>query len=134
LGVALDEISLPEAAFAIPIADDAATITCANLVSQMPAIRNQQQRGTCVAHAALASFEHLLSKSGSFQDLSEQFLYWNCKRNDGIPTQPGTWLGVAMPLLQRDGCCDEPMWPYVGHDILATKGRARRRPVLCAQR
>jgi hypothetical protein len=55
LGVALDEISLPEAAFAIPIADDAATITCANLVSQMPAIRNQQQRGTCVAHAALVS-------------------------------------------------------------------------------
>ena len=55
--------------------------------------------------------------------MSEQFLYWNCKKNDGIPTQSGTWLGVAMPLLQRDGCCEEATWPYVGHDLVGNEGQ-----------
>ena len=92
-------------------------------MQQKPPIRNQQNRGTCVAHAALASYEHNLSLVGALQDLSEQFLYWNCKKHDGIQTQPGTWLGVAMPLLQRDGCCDEARWPYFGNDVQGNEGQ-----------
>ncbi|MBZ5627386.1 MAG: C1 family peptidase [Acidobacteriia bacterium] len=83
-----------------------------NLIPQMPPIRNQGERGTCVAHAALSAFEHSLNVNGSYVDLSEQFLYWNCKRNDGALNEEGTYLGVAWPLLQRDGCCTELKWPY----------------------
>jgi hypothetical protein len=123
LGVALELIELPETAFAIPFVDEPAITTCANHVAQMPPIRHQLQRGTCVAHAALAAYEHYLNISGAGRDLSEQFLYWNCKRSDGIPNSPGTWLGVAMPLLHRDGCCEEATWPYVGTDISGNEGQ-----------
>ena len=124
LGVAIERIQSPAVAFQIPILEDADTVTCANLVKQMPPVRDQQQRGTCVAHAALAAFEHRLGVAGAGRDLSEQFLYWNCKRHDGIPNQSGTWLGVALPLLHRDGVCEEPQWPYVGTDIPGNEGQA----------
>ena len=44
--------------------------------------------------------------------MSEEFLYWNCKQNDGIPIQEGTFLRNAFPLLRRDGVCDAMIWPY----------------------
>lgn len=122
LGVALDAIPQRMQAPFVPLVEDA-TAPCANHVAQMPAIRNQQQRGTCVAHAALAVFEHLLAVAGAGRDMAEQFLYWNCKQHDGIPQTSGTWLGVAMPLLQRDGCCEEVTWPYVGQDIVGNEGQ-----------
>lgn len=112
LGVDLDSVVRPSVAPMFTIASDPPAGQCANLVGQMPPIRNQGSRGTCVAHAALSAYEQFLGSSGAYQDLSEQFLYWNCKRSDGIPTSSGTWLGVAMPLLQRDGCCPEPTWNY----------------------
>ena len=55
LGVAIGDIPRAEAAYDIPFVDAAAVATCANHVAQMPSIRNQQSRGTCVAHAALAA-------------------------------------------------------------------------------
>lgn len=83
-----------------------------NWINQMSPIRDQGSRGTCVAHAALAVVEHYAGTQNRYQDMSEQFLYWNCKQNDGQPNSEGTYLGVAMPLLERDGCCLEPTWPY----------------------
>lgn len=87
-----------------------------NLADRMPPIRDQGNRGTCVAHAAVAAFEHYLIERGEQSreaiDLSEQFLYWNCKANDGDPNDEGTFLEVAMPLLFSDGCCLESIWPY----------------------
>lgn len=90
---------------------------CANHVAEMPPVRNQASRGTCVSFASLAAVEHWLGRNGAMQDLSEQFLYWNCKTNDGRPNSPGTFLGVAYPLLQRDGCCPEADWPYVSNPV-----------------
>lgn len=92
-----------------------------NLIPHMPAIRDQGNRGTCVAHAALACYEHTL---GAAQDLAEQFLYWDCKQHDGVPNQEGTWLGVAMPLLVRDGCCPEATWPYNPHPVVGNESQA----------
>lgn len=94
-----------------------------NMINDMPPIRNQESRGTCVAHAALSAYEHYLNVNGAFQDMSEQFLYWNCKRNDGIPNLSGTWLGVAIPLLKRDGCCLENTWSYNPIPIPGNEGQ-----------
>jgi C1A family cysteine protease len=94
-----------------------------NLIPQMPTVRNQESRGTCVAHAALASYEHYLYVQGAYQDLSEQFLYWNCKRNDGIPNLEGTWLAIAIPLLQREGCCLETTWSYIPLPVPGNEGQ-----------
>lgn len=123
LGVALDAIPQRMQAPFIPLVDAETSAQCANHVGQMPPVRDQQQRGTCVAHAALAVYEHLLGVAGAYRDMSEQFLYWNCKQHDGIPQSSGTWLGIAMPLLQRDGCCEEVAWPYVGHDVAGNEGQ-----------
>lgn len=122
LGVAIERLPRPAVApsIAVPAALPPANV---NLISAMPAIRNQETRGTCVAHAALSVYEHHLNILGAFQDLSEQFLYWNCKRNDGIPNDEGTWLAVAMPSLQRDGCCLEATWPYEPQPIAGNEGQ-----------
>lgn len=57
--------------------------------------------------------EHRLNRLGALNELSEQFLYWDCKQIDGIPNTSGTWLQVAFPLIFRDGICPEITWPYV---------------------
>ncbi len=115
LGVALDRIPPPIVAFALPAAPPAGPLpSSADLTAQMPPIRDQGHRGTCVAHAALAAVENLRTAQGAFVDMSEQFLYWDCKQNDGQPNSPGTFVGVGMPLLVNDGCCPEATWQYVG--------------------
>jgi hypothetical protein len=120
---------IPEDLFPAPVdgpsAGPATVVNAVNLVSQMPPIRDQQQRGTCVAHAVLAAFEHSIRSGplGPTADMSEQFLYWNCKANDGIPNLEGTWIRVAAPLLRRDGVCRESTWSYVGNPIPGNEGQ-----------
>ena len=98
-----------------PLGVPAATKADVNLLKLAPVswpIQDQGDRGTCVAHAAIASLEYYFMTSSSFRDMSEQFLYRNCKRNDGSPTVVGTWVSVAFSLLDRDGCCEEATWQY----------------------
>lgn len=87
----------------------------ANLVGQLPPLRDQGGRGTCVAHAALSVREQLETAAGSPTDinLSEQFVYWWCKQNDGIPKASGTYVSVAMRCLSEAGAPLEQVWPYV---------------------
>ncbi|HEX8452502.1 MAG TPA: C1 family peptidase [Longimicrobium sp.] len=73
-------------------------------------VRDQGQRGTCVAHAVVAcSEEHF-----RHDDLSEQHLYWGAKIRGGDPhpSDEGTLLRCARNALQREGVCDEGKWPY----------------------
>ena len=94
---------------------------------QMPPVRDQAYRGTCVAHAAVACFEQYLIARGQATpnsiDLSEQFLYWDCKSHDGSPNQEGTYLAIAVPLLFNDGCCLESVWPYNPNPIPGNEGQ-----------
>lgn len=83
-----------------------------NLIPGMQPVRNQGRRGTCVAHASVAAAEYYFGQQGQQPDLSEQFVYWNCKQHDGRGNQEGTFLAVAMPLLVSDGACLEDTWPY----------------------
>jgi C1A family cysteine protease len=113
MGVAIEHIPRPRHAFRVSLLPPGVqAVPQVNLISQMPPIRDQGRRGTCVAHAALAVVEHYAGTQNSYQDMSEQFLYWNCKQNDGHPNDEGTYLAMAMPLLERDGCCLESIWPY----------------------
>jgi len=78
------------------------------LINRMPPVRNQGERGTCVAFGSVALREFLLD---SRKDLSEQFLYWACKELDGHPG-PGTYIHTAMTAFAQYGACEEGVWPY----------------------
>jgi hypothetical protein len=97
-----------------------------NHIPDMQPIRNQGERGTCVAHAVVATFEHFtrVTSSGDFTDLSEQWLYWLAKEHDGKPQDKGTFIRVAMPLLFTDGCCLETTWPYQPNQINGNEGQS----------
>jgi hypothetical protein len=93
-----------------------------NLSNRFPPVRHQGARGTCVAHACAAVREFLLGTNGPQSDLSEQFLYWACKERDGYP-ESGTWISVAMTILEVMGVCREPIWPYNGWPIAGNEGQ-----------
>lgn len=86
-----------------------------SLLEQLPPLRNQGRRSTCVAHAVLALREQLEIAAGGARDLdlSEQFVYWWCKEHDGLPTRPGTYLSLGMRCLVEMGAPSEVLWPYV---------------------
>jgi hypothetical protein len=94
-----------------------------DLRDHMPPIRNQRNRGTCVAFACTAVREYLLGEEASVQgDLSEQFLYWNCKQRDGYDGS-GTWIRVGMEALKEDGICVEDVWPYNPNPVPDNEGQ-----------
>jgi hypothetical protein len=109
---------VPTLALAVAIGPCGAPLITPNIP-----IRNQGARGTCVAHAVVAALEYHLHTQGSYRDMSEQFLYWNAKGNDGIPATSGTWINVAAPLVQRDGVCPEGAWPYNPTPIPGNEGQ-----------
>jgi len=94
-----------------------------SLAEQMSPVRNQQNRGTCVAHACAAVREYLLEKDEVKDDLSEQFLYWACKQQDGIPNIEGTFISTAMSVLEELGICPEQIWPYKPNKVQGNEGQ-----------
>lgn len=94
-----------------------------NLIDLMPPVRDQEDRGTCVAHACAAVREYLLGPDASTAaDLSEQYLYWACKSHDNWPGE-GTWIKVGMQVLQEQGVCPEPVWPYNPKKVAGNEGQ-----------
>lgn len=82
--------------------------TAVRLFDQISQVRDQGERGTCVAFATVALREFLARDKSR---LSEQFLYWACKELDGHDA-PGTSLHTAMTVLSQYGCCLAEKWPY----------------------
>jgi C1A family cysteine protease len=83
-----------------------------SLIDRFPAIRNQGQRGTCVAFASMAYLEyHLSVGSAKNPRRSEQFFYWACKEVDGTNTE-GTTLASARKALKSHGVCLNATWKY----------------------
>lgn len=89
-----------------------------SLLDQLPPVRNQGSRGTCVAHAVLSVREQLEIAAGSPRELnlSEQYVYWWCKEHDGIPKVSGTYIKTGMQCLAQAGAPLEEAWPYVGFE------------------
>ncbi len=84
-------------------------------VAQMPPIRNQGNRGTCVAHATAAVREFMEVGAGmtaSDVNLSEQFIYWWCKEQDNLPNVSGTYPHLGIECLAKLGTVTETQWPY----------------------
>ena len=137
-GALLDEAAVEERRRALPeyTRDDTRALLppSVSLLDQLPAVRSQGERGTCVAHAALAVREQLEIAEGAAADinLSEQFVYWWCKAHDGIPTTSGTYVAVAMECLAKLGAPLEALWPYVSGQQGEDEGQGPP-PAACAQ-
>lgn len=95
-----------------PVAAPPVVPPAVNLIGQMPPIRDQGSRGTCVAFALSAVHEHHRRLLGQQEDLSEQFLYHETKRIDGAPGSCGTWQVKALQVLSTLGECREHVWAY----------------------
>jgi C1A family cysteine protease len=93
-----------------------------DLHDRFPPVRNQANRGTCVAHACVAVREFLLGEESTEGDLSEQFVYWACKERDGYAGS-GTWIRHGMGVLEELGVCTEETWPYKGNPIAGNEGQ-----------
>lgn len=85
-------------------------------------VRDQGQRGTCVAHACTALREFMTGQQSPQSDFSEQFLYWDCKKHDLIPGE-GTFIHVGMNRLEFDGIPVENDWPYNPNPIPGNEGQ-----------
>jgi C1A family cysteine protease len=95
-----------------------------SLADRFPRPRDQGQRGTCVAFAALAYLEHLRSDGNPrTRRLSEQFFYWACKEDDGKENEEGTDLGTARRILKQRGACLHKTWPYEPLPVGPTEGQ-----------
>ena len=90
------------------------------LDEHMSSIRDQAQRGTCTAFAALSCLEyHEHRFAGRARtDLSEQFAYWNM-----LDRAPHRDLLSMFMGLRDDGTCLEHTWPYVPTDALDDDGQ-----------
>jgi C1A family cysteine protease len=76
-------------------------------------VRDQGQRGTCVAFASIAYLEyHLAGGAAKTRRLSEQFLYWACKESDQVPDLEGTYVRVGAEAVRTRGSCLWKTWRY----------------------
>jgi hypothetical protein len=90
------------------------------LDEHMSPIRDQAQRGTCTAFAAVACLEYhehrVAGRDGT--DLSEQFAYWNMVEHAAHHDLVSMFMG-----LRNDGVCVELTWPYVPTELLGNDGQ-----------
>jgi C1A family cysteine protease len=80
----------------------------------MPPIRDQANRGTCVAFASVACLEYYRARfcGQPGLDLSEQYQFWDMVTATGQRN-----LVSGFPLLRDRGVCREQTWPYYGNVI-----------------
>lgn len=81
----------------------------------LPPVFDQGDRGSCVACATVwtpKAFAEINEGDFPAKGLSAAYLYSRCKQLDGIPKSEGTYLRVAMQVLQKYGVCPEAAMPY----------------------
>jgi C1A family cysteine protease len=94
-----------------------------NLSWQLPPVRSQGTRGTCIAFASTAVHEfHINYGNNRNINLSEQHLYWGLKQIDEYP-YCGSYLWAAARVLSEMGQCTETTWEYVSDSRCNSHGR-----------
>jgi len=86
---------------------------------KMSPVRDQGDEGTCVGFASVAGMKEYQEKK-DYKELvllSPRFLYNECKKIDGMPSEEGTTIRAAMQVLQKIGVCQEIFWPYLPYQI-----------------
>jgi C1A family cysteine protease len=84
----------------------------ADLRALLAPVRDQGERGTCVAFAVTAAHEVARAAGARVvEDLSEEALYWSCKVIDGN-WRTGTMFTSAAAALAASGQPLEAVWPY----------------------
>ena len=80
----------------------------ADLRSELPPVRDQLHRSTCLAFAVTAAHERA---GHATQPFSEEALYWRAKQADGN-WNGGTTFGSANVALTQQGQPLATVWPY----------------------
>lgn len=84
-----------------------------SLREKMTPVKHQKNLGSCVAFAMSAVKEYFdKAEYNKDIDLSEQFLYGECKQIDGFPGVQGTTARAALTILKNKGECEEEYFPY----------------------
>lgn len=85
-----------------------------DLTSGFTTIRSQGQQGSCLSHSLVAVMEYFMKQNNvPSPDLSEQFLYYNARKEANMENEnAGTNVVASVATLIRDGICSEEMWPY----------------------
>lgn len=85
-----------------------------DLTSQMPAVYDQGQLGSCTANALSAAFEFDLMRQGLTDYMpSRLFVYYNERSIEGtVSTDSGAQIADGVKTLASDGVCAESEWPY----------------------
>jgi C1A family cysteine protease len=110
--------------------------------NNMSVVKNQGQLGSCVAFATVAVKEWQEIKeygmtavssklapamaAKDVRDLSEQWVYYNCKKIDPWPNEEGTSIRYAMKILQKEGVPFEKEWPYSDTKVGSPSKLAKR--------
>jgi C1A family cysteine protease len=93
---------------------------------QMSPVKDQGRLGSCVGFAAAAMKEWQEQREHNIEvkkgkkyrrkqdhyDLSESWIYWNCKKIDPWPGEEGTSIRCAMQVLHKIGVPCEKAYPY----------------------
>jgi hypothetical protein len=76
-------------------------------------VRNQGAEGKCVGFAASAVKEFFDNRQRNTNEyFSPEFIYQECKKQDGIPHIEGTYPRTAMKVLNDMGVPREAIWRY----------------------
>ncbi len=80
-------------------------------------IENQQNLGSCTAHAAVGIVEYYENKAfKKYLDGSRLFVYKNTRNLMGVTGDTGAWLRDTMGSLVMCGVAEEKFWPYTDAD------------------
>lgn len=101
--------------------DSAIAPGSADMRALLPPVRDQGQRGTCVAFAVTAAHEVARTAGAAVtEDLSEEALFWGCKLIDGN-WNSGTRFASAAAALGATGQPLEATWPYEPRRLAGTR-------------